>query len=181
MKFKESPISGLFEVEGTPHVDERGLFVRLFCKREFAEIGFHEELVQINLSENTKKGTFRGFHYQVAPYQEVKLIRCVRGRVLDILVDLRANSPTFLQSVQIELSAANSKMVLVPKGLAHGFITLEENSSLLYHHTEFYNPAADRGVRFDDPKLKINLPLPIEAISPKDKNFELLPNSFVGV
>ena len=164
-----------------PIVEERGWFARTFCRREFSQIGFEKEFVQINHSYNKDQGTLRGFHYQMAPKLEAKLIRCVGGRVLDYAVDLREGSDTFLQNVSVELSAENQKMILIPEGVAHGFISLSDHSALIYHHTEFYSKEWERGIRYDDPLLNIKLPVPVKAISERDKTHEFLPRSFSGV
>lgn len=174
MKFIPSSLSGVFTIELDPKADERGSFVRTFCKNDFAAIGLNLNFVQINQSFNTKQGTFRGLHFQHPPHADEKLVRCVAGRVLDILVDYRPESPTYLQSFTIELSAQNLKMVFIPKGIAHGFLTLEDNSSLIYHHTEFYQPGSEGGLRYSDPKLNLKLPESVQVISERDKNYPLL-------
>ena len=183
MKFKETSINGVFIIELEPVSDDRGWFARTFCKQDFSEIGFQEEFVQINQSFNLQVGTFRGLHYQVPPKTEIKLIQCVSGSVLDIATDIRRGSPTFLKSSIVEMSAGgpNQKLILIPAGVAHGFVTLQDNSSLIYHHTEYYSKEHDRGLRIDDPVLNIRLPVPIQVISKKDQSYELLPPDFQGV
>jgi dTDP-4-dehydrorhamnose 3,5-epimerase len=181
MKFNESPITGVFVVTAQPHLDDRGWFARMFCKNEFREIGIDAEFVQLNQSFNHVTGTFRGMHYQAPPYAEKKLIRCVAGAILDFVIDLRKGSPTFLNSYAIELSAENKTMLLIPEGIAHGFITLEDKTSLLYHHTAVHHPASERGLRFNDPRVKLELPRPITVISDRDKGYPLLENDFVGI
>lgn len=181
MKFIKTPLQDAYLVELTPFKDERGQFARTFCMKEFAEIGHTKPFVQINHSLNVEKGTLRGMHFQYKPYQEIKLIRCIKGSVYDVIVDLRKDSPTFLQHFGVELSAANMLMIYVPEGFAHGFQTLEDNSELLYHHTEFYTPNADGGVRFDDSTLNIQWKMPPVNLSPKDQNYNLMGKDFLGI
>jgi dTDP-4-dehydrorhamnose 3,5-epimerase len=180
MNFEETTLKGAYVVSLQLLTDARGGFARTFCKKEFQQINHQKEFVQLNHSYNTFKGTIRGMHYQLPPYQEIKLIRCVKGAVLDVIVDLRANSPTFLQHVSVELSAENKKMMYVPENFAHGFQTLQDNSELIYHHTQFYAPQADTGIRFNDPMLKINWPLEPIMVSEKDKNYKLIDHTFKG-
>jgi dTDP-4-dehydrorhamnose 3,5-epimerase len=153
--------------------DERGGFMRVFCDRELASVGLKKAIVQINHSYNLHQGTFRGLHFQKWPYEEAKLVRCIRGSICDIVVDLRPESPAFLQHVQLSLSAANREMLYIPEGMAHGFITLEDNTEVLYLHTEYYRPEANAGISVFSEILAISLPEPIRVISEKDKN---LPN-----
>ena len=181
MIFEETKLKGAFVISLNPLTDARGGFSRTFCKKEFQQIGHKKEFVQMNHSWNRNKGTIRGMHYQIPPYQEIKLIRCVRGSVMDVIVDLRKYSPTFLRHVTVELSAENKKMIYVPEDFAHGFQALEDDSELIYHHTEYYTPDADRGLRFDDPALNINWPLPPVMISEKDKSYKLIDNTFKGM
>ena len=181
MKFSKTHFDGLFVIDAEPFVDDRGHFFRTFCKNEFAEIGHTKAFVQINHSVNKYKGTFRGFHYQEPPFKEIKVVRCVSGSVLDIVVDIRKNSKTFLQSFQLELSAENKKMIYIPEGFAHGFITLEDNAQLIYFHSEFYNPKYERGLRFNDPSLQLEISLKPHLISDKDKQYPLLENAFEGI
>jgi dTDP-4-dehydrorhamnose 3,5-epimerase len=146
MKFTKTSLSGVLEIDLEPFADERGWFARTYCEKEFEAAGLQSKFVQFNHSFNERAGTFRGFHYQVPPHAETKLIRCISGSVMDIVIDLRRGSPTFLKSIQVKLSAENKKMILIPEGFAHGFITLEENSALLYHHTEFYHIESEQGI-----------------------------------
>jgi dTDP-4-dehydrorhamnose 3,5-epimerase len=180
MIFEETKLKGAYIISLQLLTDNRGGFARTFCKNEFEQIGHKKEFVQLNHSYNTHKGTIRGMHFQLPPYQEIKLIRCIKGSVLDVIVDLRLDSPTFLQHVSVELSAENKKMIYVPENFAHGFQILEDNCELIYHHTEFYTPQADSGIRFDDPALAINWPLPPVMVSDKDKNYKLIDNNFKG-
>ncbi|MEQ1664694.1 MAG: dTDP-4-dehydrorhamnose 3,5-epimerase family protein [Bdellovibrionales bacterium] len=185
MKFFETGLQGVHIIELDPISDERGSFVRTYCKNEFTEIGFEESFVQCNQSYNKKKGTWRGLHYQVPPWEETKLIRCVSGRVLDFVVDLRKGSATYLKSFSVELSHKNMKMILIPGGFAHGFLTLEPDSVLLYQHTQYFEKSAERGLRYDDPLLnvKMNIELygPIAVISDRDQSYEYLGKEFKGI
>ena len=180
MIFEETKLKGAYVVSLQLLTDARGGFARTFCKKEFQQINHQKEFVQLNHSYNTFKGTVRGMHFQLPPYQEIKLIRCIKGAVIDVIVDLRENSPTFLQHVSVELSAENKKMMYVPENFAHGFQTLEDNTELIYHHTQFYTPQADTGIRFNDPMLKINWPLEPVMVSEKDKNYKLIDHTFKG-
>ncbi|HYG41201.1 MAG TPA: dTDP-4-dehydrorhamnose 3,5-epimerase [Cytophagales bacterium] len=174
MRFIETPLKGAYIIELEPFSDDRGLFARTYCKRDFEKIGFDKEFVQFNFSLTLTKGTIRGLHYQLPPYSEIKLIKCVRGKVYDVLVDLRDSSPTYLKWFGVELSEENMKMVLIPEGFAHGFQTLEDNAQLIYHHTAFYTPGFEKGLRYNDPVLAIEWPLEVSVISEKDKNNPLL-------
>lgn len=181
MNFETTNIAGLFTVQLKKLEDERGFFTRTFCKNEFKQVGFNKEFVQFNHSYNKLKGTIRGMHFQYAPFCETKLIRCVQGAVYDVAVDLREGSPTFLQHVGVELTAQNMTSILIPEGFAHGFQTLEDNTALIYHHTEFYAAGADGGMRYDDPALKIDWKLPAVQVSEKDKNYNLVDKNFKGI
>lgn len=178
MNIQPTDIPDLYLI--TPHLleDERGGFMRVFCKNEMAQAGFTKELVQINHSYNLHKGTFRGLHFQSPPYEEAKLVRCLKGSICDIVVDLRPESPAFLQHVQIELSAANRQMLYIPEGMAHGFITLEDDTEVLYHHTEFYQPQANTGISVFSDILNIRLPVPIRIISEKDRTLPVINTDF---
>ena len=181
MKFIETELKGAYTIEIEASVDDRGWFSRVFCMKEFRQIDHNENFVQINHSSNTNKGTVRGMHYQIPPEAEIKLIRCIRGKIFDVILDLRENSPTFLQWIGVELSAENMKMIYVPEGFAHGFQTLEDNSELIYHHTSFYNPSAERGIRYNDTLAGIKWPLDITNISEKDASYPLLDLNFKGL
>ena len=181
MELLATIISGVYLVKVKKLEDERGLFARTYCKNEFEKIGFKKEFVQFNHSYNRHKGTIRGMHFQNPPYAETKLIRCVQGAVMDVAVDIREGSPTFLQHVSVELSMDNMVSILIPEGVAHGFQALEHNSSLIYHHTQFYTAGADSGIRYDDPGLNINWPLPVTQISAKDKQYNLIDKNFKGI
>ena len=181
MNFIETKIPGAFTIEVERIIDERGSFFRSFCKDEFKEINHSGDFIQFNHSVNSEKGTIRGMHYQLAPHQEIKLISCIRGRVYDVLVDLRANSPTFLDWFGIELSSELANMIYVPKGVAHGFQTLESDSELLYHHTSKYQPEVEGGVRFDDEMLGIDWPSEAKNVSERDRSYPVLSSDFKGV
>jgi len=181
MNFIETPITGAYVIELESFQDERGLFTRAFCQKEFEAIGFHKQIVQINHSVTIQKGTIRGMHYQLPPACETKIIRCVQGKVLDIMVDLRANSSTFMKWHGVELSKENQCMAFIPDGFAHGFQTLTDNSELIYLSTEFYNMKHERGLRFNDPTLEIKWPLPVNVISAKDKSHPFIDNNFKGI
>ena len=180
MEFIQTGIAGLYIVSPKMIEDERGVFARTYCKNEFKEIGFDKEFVQFNHSFNPRAGTLRGMHFQQPPFAETKLIRCVQGAVYDVAVDLRKDSATFLHWHGIELSGENMTGIIIPEGFAHGFQTLQDDSALIYHHTEFYTPGADSGMRFDDPALNIEWKLPVACISEKDKSYPLLDKNFKG-
>jgi len=181
MTFSETPLPGAFLVTPEPFVDDRGLFARTFCKNEFAQIHHTKEFVQFNHSRTNRKGTIRGMHYQLPPYSEIKLIRCIAGSAWDVIIDIRKDSPTFLKHFAVELSGQNMLSVYVPEGFAHGFQTLEDNTHLIYHHTAYYVPGHEAGIRYNDPHLGINWPLPVSEITAKDMNHKLLDNSFKGI
>lgn len=181
MTFRETPLKGAFTIELKPFTDDRGWFARTFCKDEFQAIGHEQEFVQFNHSSTLKKGSIRGMHYQLPPFSEIKLIRCIRGRVYDVIIDIRENSPTFLRCFPVELSEDNMLSLYIPQGFAHGFQTMEDNTQLLYHHTAFYTPGHEAGLRYNDPALGINWPLPVTVITEKDLNHSLLNNSFKGI
>lgn len=181
MTFYPLPINGPFIVEIDYRSDERGGFARTYCKKEFVKIGHTKEFVQLNHSWNHTKGTVRGMHFQKPPFKEIKLIRCIRGAVHDVIVDLRKGSSTFLNHVSVELSALNKKMLYVPEGFAHGFQTLDDNTELLYHHTEFYQPESEAALNYADPLLNIKWPLPVSVISDRDLSHPMLTHSFNGL
>lgn len=181
MTFIVTPLSGSYVVDLKPFQDERGWFARYFSKDLFEEIGHSKEWVQMNHSVTYKKGAIRGMHFQVKPYREIKMVRCIAGAVYDVIVDLREDSPTFLQWYGVELSAANRRALYIPEGFAHGFQCLEDNCELLYHHTEFYTPAAEAGLRYNDPILNINWPMPATLLSPRDETHPYLTEDFKGI
>jgi dTDP-4-dehydrorhamnose 3,5-epimerase len=169
--FTDLDISGVFLVEPELHGDDRGFFARIWCQEEFKRRGLNDRLVQCSVSFNAKKGTLRGMHYQVAPYREAKLIRCSHGAIYDVAIDLRPESPTFKRHVGAELSAQNRKMLYVPEGFAHGFITLSDQTEVLYHISEFWSPAHARGVRWNDPAFGIKWPAQPEIIADRDREY----------
>jgi dTDP-4-dehydrorhamnose 3,5-epimerase len=171
MKFSATCLEGPYVVEPERLEDDRGFFARSWCQREFDALGLHSGLVQSNIGFNHKRGTLRGLHYQVAPHQEVKLVRCTRGAVWDVIVDLRPWSPTRGKWIGLELSEDNHKMLYVPAGFAHGYQTLTDDCELTYQTTEFFAPDAARGVRFDDPAFTISWPLEVRVISDRDRSW----------
>jgi len=182
MIFTPAPLAGAFIIDLQPFSDERGWFARYYCKNEFqSAIGHVKEWVQFNHSVSYTKGTIRGMHFQVPPFREIKMVRCISGAVYDVIVDIRRDSPTFLQWTGVELSAENGRMLYIPEGFAHGFQTLSDNSALLYHHTEFYTPGAESGLRFDDPAVGISWPLPQTVMSARDIAHPLIDKNFKGI
>jgi len=171
VKFRETALPGAFLIDLEPIEDERGFFARSWCQREFAEHGLNDKLVQCNLSFNKEKGTLRGMHYQIAPHEEAKLVRCTRGAVYDVIVDLRHESPAFKRWFAVELTADNRTMLYIPFGLAHGFQTLTATAELFYQMTELYDPDCARGVRWNDPAFAIQWPSDERIISPRDLEY----------
>lgn len=170
MIFMETPVVGAFVVDLEPIEDRRGCFARAFCSREFAEHGLGLRVVQCNLSSNRKKGTVRGMHYQVAPHEEAKLVRCTRGSIYDVVLDLRRNSPTYGRWHAVELNRRNHRMLYVPRGCAHGFQTLKDDTEVFYQVSAFYSSESARCVRWDDPAFGIRWPLEAAVISDKDRD-----------
>lgn len=181
MIFTPTELEGVFVIGLQPVGDSRGWFSRTYCKNEFAAIGHDKEWVQLNHSFSSKKGTVRGMHYQLPPFSEIKMVRCIAGAVLDVVIDLRKGSSTFLQWMGVELSAANKKMIYIPEGFAHGFQCLEDNCELIYHHSACYTPAAESGIRYNDPLVGINWPLEPIELSTRDMNHPLLDKNFKGI
>lgn len=171
MKFTPLPLAGAYLIHLEKRGDERGFFARFFCETEFAQHGLSTRFVQINNSLTAKEGTLRGMHYQLPPAAEVKVVRCILGALHDVILDLRPRSPTFGQSFGAELSAENRTMMYVPEGFAHGFVTLEPDTEALYLVSAPYAPAAERGIRFDDPKFRIQWPVPPAELSDKDRKW----------
>jgi len=171
MIFNPIKISGAYRIELDRRSDERGFFARGWCREEFRMHGLPGHIAQMNISFNRFKHTLRGFHYQVAPYQEDKLLRCVSGAIYDVVLDLRPASATYMQHFALELSAANYSMILVPKGCANAFLTLEDNTEVTYLVSEFYTPAAERGVRWNDGAFGIRWPASPAIISDKDRGW----------
>ena len=181
MNFQATPIQGLWEITTSPRGDARGSLTRLYCADEFEEISSGLRFVQANHSVTAQRGTLRGMHFQRAPAQEAKLIRCLRGSVFDVVVDVRENSATFGQWHGVELTDTNQRQVLIPPGCAHGFQTLVEDCHLLYQHSAAYAPYCEDGLAFDDAKVGIRWPLPIAEISNRDRAFKHLDSGFEGV
>lgn len=177
----DTPLLGLTVVQTLPHHDARGAFTRLFCARELQPLLGERQIAQINHSTTSRIGAVRGLHYQHPPHAEMKIVRCLRGRVWDVAVDLRADSPTFLRWYAHELSPETSTMMVIPEGFAHGFQSLEPESELLYLHTEFYHPLSEGGLRHDDPRLAITWPLATRDLSHRDLAHPLLTEDFPGV
>lgn len=170
MIFSETKLKGAFVIELEPHYDERGFFSRSWCQREFREHGLHPDLVQCSISFNQHRGTLRGMHLQIQPFREAKLVRCTRGAICDVIIDLRSGSETYLHWVGVELSADNRRALYVPEGFAHGFQTLEDETEVFYQMSEFYAPECSWGVRWNDPAFAIKWPLPVSVISAKDSH-----------
>ncbi len=171
MIFTETALAGAFIVEPERLEDERGFFARTWCRDEFEAHGLDPSLVQCNVSYNKREGTLRGLHYQAAPYEEVKLVRCTRGAIYDVIVDLRPESDTYKRWDAVELTADNYRMLYIPKGVAHGFQTLQDDCEVFYQMSEFYHPECARGVRWDDVSLRIAWPLPDPVMSSRDRSY----------
>jgi dTDP-4-dehydrorhamnose 3,5-epimerase len=170
MKFNSTNLPGAYTIDLVKREDERGFFARFFCINEFDNEGIDRNVVQINNSLSKEKGTLRGMHYQLSPKAETKIVRCIKGSLWDVIVDLRPESPTFLQWFGETLSAENRRMMFVPKGFGHGFITLEDDTEALYLVTEFYSPEHERGIRWNDPAIGIEWPIVPNIVSEKDSN-----------
>lgn len=171
MIVRPTSLQDAYTIDLDKRVDPRGFFARGWCRREFEQHHVVPDLVQANVSYNTVKGTLRGMHYQAEPHGEVKLIRCTRGGLYDVIIDLRPESSTYGRWLGVELTADNRLMLYVPAGFAHGFQTLEDDTEAFYLVSEYYTPGAERGVRYDDPAFEIVWPLPVTAISEKDQNW----------
>jgi dTDP-4-dehydrorhamnose 3,5-epimerase len=170
MVFTETPLKGAFMIDLEKRGDERGFFARAYCEQEFGKNGLITRFVQVNNSLSAQKGTLRGMHYQLAPKAETKVVRCIRGALYDAILDLRQGSPTFGQSFGAELSAENRRMMYVPKGFAHGFFTLTDDTEAFYFVDEFYAPECERGIRWDDPQFSIAWPGQPVVLSDKDRS-----------
>lgn len=178
MKFTQTEIDEVYIIDLELKADDRGFFARGFCAKEMEEHGLNPCVAQMNLSFNHQAGTLRGLHYQAAPATETKLVRCIRGAIYDVAVDVRPDSPTYLKHVGVELSADNRRMLYVPAMFAHGYLTLTDDAEVLYAVGEFYTPDCERGVRYNDPLLTIEWPSSPSVVSEKDLSWELLkPNS----
>lgn len=181
MNIIDTPLPELKIVRSSPHRDARGAFLRLFCAQELRPVLGDRQIAQINHSRTTHAGAVRGLHFQRPPHAEMKMIRCLRGRVWDVAVDVRAGSPTFLEWHAQELAQDDAQMFVIPEGFAHGFQALAPNSELLYIHTAYYHPPSEGGLRHDDPRLGIGWPLPPQDLSPRDQAHPLLNADFNGV
>jgi dTDP-4-dehydrorhamnose 3,5-epimerase len=181
MIVNETSLKGSYVLTLEPIEDERGWFARTYCKNDFLSLGHHKEWVQMNHSFTKQLGTIRGMHYQRPPYGEIKLVRCIAGSVYDVIIDLRSDSKTFLQYFGIELSASNKKMIYIPEGFAHGFQTLSNDAELVYHHSQFYLPGVEAGVKYNEPAIKIKWPLEITSISDRDNSHPLIDANFKGL
>lgn len=171
MLFRETALTGAYLIELDKHEDERGFFARSWCQREFLAHGLNPRLVQCNISFNRRRGTLRGMHYQVAPHEEAKLVRCTRGAIYDVIIDLRPASPTYMQWIAVELTADNYRMLYIPERFAHGFQTLEDNTEVFYQMSEFYAPECARGIRWNDPTFAISWPTAERIISQRDQQY----------
>ena len=172
MIFKKTKLNGAFIIEPERIEDNRGFFARAWCKREFEANGLNPNLLQSNISFNKVKRTLRGMHYQVAPCEEVKLVRCTRGAIFDVIIDLRTDSPTYLKWIGVELTSYNHSMLYVPENFAHGYLTLTDDSEVFYHVSQFYSPNHERGIRWNDPVLAIDWPIDRNLIiSEKDNSW----------
>lgn len=176
----ETPMNGLYVVETEPFVDHRGAFARWFCEEELAGVIGERGIKNVNFSRTAKAGSIRGMHFQRPPHAEMKMVRCIRGKILDVVIDIRKDSPTFLQHYAVELSAENMRLFVIPEGFAHGFQSLEDNSEIMYLVTEFYSPESEGGLRFNDPVLDISWPLAVSDISDKDGKHPLITPEFSG-
>ncbi len=170
MIFKEMPLRGVYLIEPEKRCDERGFFARTFCEHEFSRHGLATRFVQMSDSLSVSKGTLRGMHYQLPPRAETKMVRCVRGALHDVVLDLRRNSPTFGRSFGAELTDENRRMMYVPKGFAHGYVTLTDNVEVIYLVDEFHAPELERGIRWDDPNFDLMWPIPPIVVSDKDRH-----------
>lgn len=178
MIFSETKLKGAYTIELEKFEDDRGFFARTFCRREFESHGLNPNAVQCSISYNKKRGTLRGIHYQIAPYEEAKLVSCIKGSLYDVIIDLRSDSPTYRQWASIELHSLSSvqgsqltehyRMLYIPEGIAHGFLTLEDDTEVLYQMSNFYMPEYARGIRWDDPAFNISWPQEVSVISEKD-------------
>jgi len=171
MIFTETKIKGVYIIEPELLTDERGFFARSFCKEEFEKYGLETDIVQCNISYNAKKGTLRGIHYQVPPFEEAKIVSCTKGSIYDVVVDLRRDSSTYCQWHSEKLSADSYQMLYIPKGCAHGFQTLEDNCIVYYQMGAYYHSECAVGIRWNDPAIDIVWPIPVGIISEKDKNY----------
>ena len=181
MIFNETSLKGSYIIDLEPFADDRGWFARTFSKDEFGNIGHYKEWVQLNHSYTKQKGTIRGMHFQIPPFSEIKLVRCISGAVYDVIIDLREKSSTFLNYLGVDLSSVNKKMIYIPEGFAHGFQALTDDCELIYHHSQMYMPGVEAGIKYDEPLVNIHWPLPVSKISKKDNTHPRLPVNFKGI
>lgn len=177
MIFQETPLAGAYVIDIERLEDERGFFARTWCQREYTEHGLNPRLAQCSISFNKQKGTLRGMHYQLPPYAEAKVVRCTRGAIFDVIIDLRPESPTYKQHFGLTLTPESRTMLYVPEGFAHGLLTLEDNTEVLYLISEFYAPDYARGFRWNDPTFAIEWPAAVQVISERDAGYP----DFVGL
>src|SRR5216110_1248656 len=173
MQFSKTKLDGAYVIEHERREDSRGFFARAFCQKEFADHGLKPLIAQANVAYNFKKGTLRGMHFQFPPAAESKLVRCTRGAIVDIIVDLRPESPTYLQHVMVELTEDNYRALYVPERFAHGYQALRDNTDTSYQVGEFYTPGAEGGLRYSDPRLGLTWPLPVSVMTDKDRQWPL--------
>ena len=171
MIFTETELKGAYIIEIEKLKDHRGFFARAWCQNEFKAQGLTSSVVQANVSSNKKKGTLRGMHYQLSPYEETKLVRCTRGAIYDVIIDLRPASPTYTQWIGVELTEENYKMLYVPENFAHGFQSLKDDTEVTYQVSQFYTPGSESGIRWDDPAFSLKWPIEVQVISDKDKSW----------
>lgn len=171
MIFKETKLPGAFVIDLEMHADNRGFFARTFCRNELAAHGLVVDVAQANMSLSKARGTLRGMHFQKAPHEETKLVRCTRGALYDVIIDLRPDSPTLKQWIGVELSADNFRMLFVPRNFAHGFLTLTDNTEATYMVSQFYAPGSELGIRWNDPQFGIDWPVDVRVISEKDASW----------
>lgn len=174
MKLSATPLNGSYVIELETIPDDRGFFAYLYCSKQAEELGISEKVAQIKLSYNKLRGTLRGMHYQVPPAAETKLVRCIRGAVYDVIIDLREGSDTYLQHFGLELSSDNRRGLYVPAMFAHGYLTLTDDAEVVYQVDELYAPQHERGLRYDDPSLAIRWPITVSVISPRDASWPLM-------
>lgn len=171
MIFSQGPIPDAYVIDLEKYEDDRGFFARAFCQNEFAEHGLAQEMVQTNVSYSAQRGTLRGMHYQEAPHREAKLVRCTRGALYDVIVDVRPDSETYTEWMGVKLTMDTHRMLYVPEGFAHGFLTLADDTEVIYQVSEFYAPEAEQGLRYDDPAIGIEWPIDVAVISEKDTSW----------
>jgi len=171
MRFTETPLAGAFIIEMEPKGDDRGFFARSWCREEFAAHGLSIQIVQCNVGFSTRAGTLRGLHHQQAPHEEAKVVRCTRGAVYDVILDLRGDSPTYGKWYACELDADGRRMVYIPEGVGHGYQTLTDDAEIFYQTSEFYHAESAAGIRYDDPAFRIDWPLKVTAISEPDRSW----------